>query len=117
LASTSSSVTHICFLTYLTGAAVDEVAKRSTGGDVSIVFAGVELGDVTVVAGEDWRNILNTHSICQHFSTNNSCRDSHPVSTPGLLIVSCAPTLREFKEDWPKFSEGGGVEKLQGDST
>lgn len=47
LASTSS------FLTYLTGAAVDEVAKRSTGGDVSIVFAGVELGDVTVVAGED----------------------------------------------------------------
>lgn len=41
------------FLAYLTGAAVDEVAKRSTGGDVSIVFAGVELGDVTVVAGED----------------------------------------------------------------
>lgn len=59
LASTSSSVAQICFLTYLTGAAVDEVAKRSTGGDVSIVFAGVELGDVTVVAGEDWRNILN----------------------------------------------------------
>lgn len=37
----------------LTGAAVDAVAKRSTGGDVSMLFAGVVLGDVTVVAGED----------------------------------------------------------------
>lgn len=77
LAPTSSTVTQISFSTYLTGAAVDEVAKRSTGGDVSILFAGVELGDVTVVAGEDWRNILNTHSIYQHFSTNNIFTDSH----------------------------------------
>lgn len=81
LEPTSSSVTEIQFLAYLTGAAVDEVAKRSTGGDVSIVFAGVELGDVTVVAGEDWRNILNTHSIYQHFSTTNSCTDAHTLKT------------------------------------
>ena len=40
-------------LTDLTGAAADAVANMSTGGDVSIVLAGVELGDVTVVAGED----------------------------------------------------------------
>lgn len=77
LVPTSSSVTQIHFLTYLTGAAVDEVANRSTGGDVSIVFAGVELGDVTVVAGEDWRNILNRHSIYQHFSPAKSCIDAH----------------------------------------
>lgn len=81
LVPTSSSVTQIHFLTYLTGAAVDEVAKRSTGGDVSIVFAGVELGDVTVVAGEDWRNILNIHSIHQHFSPTSSCTDAHTLRT------------------------------------
>lgn len=56
---------HSSRLTYcrtnLTGAAVDEVAKRSTGGEVSILFAGVELGDVTVVAGEDWRQIIKTY--------------------------------------------------------
>jgi hypothetical protein len=40
-------------LTNLTGTGADAVANRSTGGDVSIVLAGVELGDVTVVAGED----------------------------------------------------------------
>lgn len=40
-------------LTHLTGTAADGVANKSTGGDVSIVLAGVELGDVTVVAGED----------------------------------------------------------------
>lgn len=40
-------------LTNLTGTAADAVANKSTGGDVSIVLAGVELGDVTVVAGED----------------------------------------------------------------
>ena len=57
-----STITQICFSTYLTGAAVDAVAKRSTGGDVSMLFAGVVLGDVTVVAGEDWRNILNMFS-------------------------------------------------------
>lgn len=79
LLPTSSSVTQIHFLAYLTGAAVDEVAKRSTGGDVSIVFAGVELGDVTVVAGEDWRNILNIHSIYQHFSPTNSYTDAHTL--------------------------------------
>lgn len=39
--------------TDLTGTAADAVANKSTGGDVSIVLAGVELGDVTVVAGED----------------------------------------------------------------
>lgn len=39
--------------TNLTGTAADAVANKSTGGDVSIVLAGVELGDVTVVAGED----------------------------------------------------------------
>lgn len=42
-----------CSLTNLTGTAADAVANKSTGGDVSIVLAGVELGDVTVVAGED----------------------------------------------------------------
>lgn len=42
-----------CSLTNLTGTATEAVANKSTGGDVSIVLAGVELGDVTVVAGED----------------------------------------------------------------
>lgn len=28
-----------------------------------MLFAGVVLGDVTVVAGEDWRNILNVFSM------------------------------------------------------
>lgn len=27
------------------------------------------------------------------------------------------PHLKEFKEDWVKFSKGRGAEKLQGDST
>lgn len=81
LVPASSSVTQIHFLTYLTGAAVEEVAKRSTGGDVSIVFAGVELGDVTVVAGEDWRNISNIHSIHQHFPPTSSCTNAHTLRT------------------------------------
>lgn len=39
--------------TDLTGTAADAVANKSTGGEVSMVLAGVELGDVTVVTGED----------------------------------------------------------------